>query len=67
MPENGIVNKVIDLIENPDESAEGIVKTIKTSLENIGLSLNNVSSFSADANVNYGSHNLVFTKLRVQQ
>ncbi|CAL9686817.1 unnamed protein product [Knipowitschia caucasica] len=64
-PENGIVNKVIDFIENPDESAEGIVKTIHSSLGNMGLSLDHVSAFSADnANVNYGSHNSVFTKLR---
>uniref|UniRef100_A0A671TRE5 DUF4371 domain-containing protein n=1 Tax=Sparus aurata TaxID=8175 RepID=A0A671TRE5_SPAAU len=48
-----------------DESAEGIVKTIQNSLQNIGLSLVHVSAFSADnANVNYGIHNSVFTKLR---
>ena len=56
--EDGVVNKVIDFVENPDESAEGIVKTIQSSLENVGLSLDHVSAFSADnANVNYGSHN----------
>lgn len=65
MPENVVVNKVIDFIENLDESAEGIVKTIQSSLENMGLPLDHVSAFTADnANVNYGSHNSVFTKLR---
>lgn len=65
-PENGVVNKVIDFVENPDDSAEGIVKTIHSSLDNMGLSLwVYVSAFSADnANVNYGRHNSVFTKLR---
>lgn len=64
-PENGVVNKVVDFVENPDESAEGFVKTIQTSLQNMGLSLDHVSAFSADnANVNYGTHNSVFTKLR---
>lgn len=64
-PMNGVVNKVIGFVENPDESAEGIVKTIQSSLENMGPSLDNVSVFSADnANVNYGSHNSVFTKLK---
>ncbi|XP_047201966.1 uncharacterized protein LOC124855884 [Girardinichthys multiradiatus] len=63
--ENGVVNKVIDFVENPDESAEGIVKMIQSSLENVGLSLDHVSAFSADnTNVNYGIHNSVFTKLR---
>lgn len=64
-PENGIVNKVIDFVENPDESAEGIVRSIQSSLDNIGLSLDHVSAFSADnANGNYGVHNSVFTKLK---
>ncbi|KAL6461146.1 hypothetical protein MHYP_G00311120 [Metynnis hypsauchen] len=64
-PENGVVSKVIDFVENPDESAEGIVKIIRNSLENLDLSLDHVSAFSAgNTNVNYGIHNSVFTKLR---
>ncbi|KAL3976494.1 toll-like receptor 1 [Sarotherodon galilaeus] len=64
-PEAGVVNKILDFVEIPDESAEGIVKIIQSSLENVGLSLDQVSAFSADnANVNYGIHNSVFTKLR---
>lgn len=63
--ENGVVNKVADFVENPDESAEGFVKTIQTSLQNMGLSLDHVSAFSADnANVNHGIYNSVFIKLR---
>ncbi|KAL4008598.1 hypothetical protein ACER0C_002450 [Sarotherodon galilaeus] len=64
-PEAGVANKILDFVENPDESAEGIVKIIQSSLESVGLSLDQVSAFSADnANVNYGIHNSVFTKLK---
>uniref|UniRef100_H3AK16 HAT C-terminal dimerisation domain-containing protein n=1 Tax=Latimeria chalumnae TaxID=7897 RepID=H3AK16_LATCH len=57
-PQNGLLNK------NPDESANGIVKCITNSLENVGLSLDNVSAFSADnTNVNCGVHNSVYTDL----
>ena len=63
--EKGIVKKLIDFVENADESAEGIVNSIKSSLDNLGLTLDHVSAFSADnANVNYGIHNSVFTKLK---
>lgn len=64
-PEKGVVNRLVDFVENPDESAEGIVNSILSSLENMGLTLDPVSAFSADnANVNYGIHNSVFTKLK---
>lgn len=58
---NQIVKKLIDFFEN----AEGIVISIQSSLDNLCLTLDNVSAFSADnANVNYGIHNSVYTKLR---
>uniref|UniRef100_H3AWU7 HAT C-terminal dimerisation domain-containing protein n=1 Tax=Latimeria chalumnae TaxID=7897 RepID=H3AWU7_LATCH len=63
-PQNSLLNRMIDFVENPDESANGIVKCITNSLENAGLSLDNVSAFSADnTNVNYGVHNSVYTDL----
>uniref|UniRef100_H3B2U2 DUF4371 domain-containing protein n=1 Tax=Latimeria chalumnae TaxID=7897 RepID=H3B2U2_LATCH len=63
-PQNGLLNRMIDFVENPDESANGIVKCITSSLENVGLSLDNVSAFSADnTNVNYDVHNSVYTDL----
>lgn len=63
--ESGVMNKLIDFVENPDESAEGIVTTIRSSLGNLGLTLDHVSAFSADnSNVNYGIHNSVFSKLK---
>ncbi|ROL52057.1 Protein dachsous [Anabarilius grahami] len=63
--ESGVMNKLIDFVENPDESAEGIVTTIRSSLGNLGLTLDHVSAFSADnTNVNYGIHNSVFSKLK---
>jgi hypothetical protein len=64
-PEEGIEKKLIDFVENPDESSQGIVDSIQCSLDKTGLALDNVSAFSADnANVNYGVHNSVFTKLK---
>ena len=64
-PEEGIVNRLLDFAENAYESAEGIVNSIQSSLDQMGLTLDNVSAFSADnANVNYGIHNSVFTKLK---
>ena len=53
-PEKGIVKKLIDFVENADESAEGIANSIQSSLDKMGLTLDHVSAFSADnANVNY--------------
>ena len=63
-PEDGVNHKIIDFVENPDETAEGIVSCIVQSLEKLGLSLNQVLAFSADnTNVNYGIHKSVYTKL----
>uniref|UniRef100_H3AN15 DUF4371 domain-containing protein n=1 Tax=Latimeria chalumnae TaxID=7897 RepID=H3AN15_LATCH len=63
-PQNGLLNRMIDFVENPHESANGIVKRITNSLENVGPSSDNVSAFSADnTNVNYGVHNSVYTDL----
>uniref|UniRef100_H2ZST0 DUF4371 domain-containing protein n=1 Tax=Latimeria chalumnae TaxID=7897 RepID=H2ZST0_LATCH len=46
------------------ESTNGIVKCITNSLENVGLSLDNVPAFGADnTNVNYGIHNSMYTDL----
>uniref|UniRef100_H2ZRT2 DUF4371 domain-containing protein n=1 Tax=Latimeria chalumnae TaxID=7897 RepID=H2ZRT2_LATCH len=56
--------QMIDFVENPDESANGIVKRMTNSLENVGLSLDNISALSADnTNVNYSVHNSVYTDL----
>lgn len=64
-PSAGIVNKVIDFVETADETADGIAKMLLSCLQNLGLSPEQISAFSADnANVNYGRHNSVFTKLR---
>ncbi|KAJ8352127.1 hypothetical protein SKAU_G00236030 [Synaphobranchus kaupii] len=67
-PECGVVNKMIDFVKNPNESAEGIVRCLLHSLETLGLKIEQVSAFSADnANVNFGVHNSVYTMLRKQQ
>ncbi|KAK1874558.1 Pre-mRNA-splicing factor CLF1 [Dissostichus eleginoides] len=67
-PESGVTNKMLDFIENPDESAAGIVALLEQSLEKFGLSMDQVTAFSADnTNVNYGIHNSVFTNLKRKQ
>lgn len=64
-PESGVTQKMIDFVENPNESADGIVACIENSLEQLSLTLDQVSAFSADnTNVNYGVHNSVYTKLK---
>ena len=67
-PECGVTNKMLDFMENADESAAGIVALIEQSLEKCGLSFDQVTAFSADnTNVNYGIHNSVFTNLKKKQ
>lgn len=67
-PETGICNKMLDFGENADESAAGIIDYIEQSLEKFGLSLDQVTAYSADnTNVNYGIHNSVFTNLKKMQ
>lgn len=64
-PESGTTNKMLDFRENADESAAGIVDFIQQTLEKFGLSLDQVTAYSADnTNVNYGIHNSVFTDLK---
>lgn len=67
-PETGVTNKMLDFIENADESAAGIIDSIQQSLDKFGLSLDQVTAYSADnTNVNYGIHNSVFTNLKKKQ
>lgn len=54
-PGSGVTNKMLNFIENPDEPAAGIVALLEQSLHKFGLSLDQVTAFSADnTNVNYG-------------
>ena len=46
-PECGVTNKMLDFIENADESAAGIVALIEQSLDKFGLLLDHVTAFSA--------------------
>jgi hypothetical protein len=46
-PECGVTNKMLDFIENADESAAGIVALTEQSLDKFGLSLDHVTAFSA--------------------
>lgn len=61
---NGIQNKLLDFIENNDESSSSITTSILTTLDKCGLKISDISSYSADnASVNYGVHNSVHKKL----
>jgi hypothetical protein len=64
-PKNGVENEVLDFYDDPDETSAGIANKIKAKLTENSLSLENISSYSADnASVNFGKHNSVFQKLR---
>ena len=59
---------MLDFVEKADTSAAGIVSCIMRSLEKLGLSMDQVSAFSADnTNVNYGIHNSMYTDLKKTQ
>ncbi|XP_031329485.1 uncharacterized protein LOC116170636 [Photinus pyralis] len=61
---NGIQNKLLDFVENNDESSASVTNSIVKSLQKCSLKISDISSYSADnASVNYGVHNSVFTKL----
>jgi hypothetical protein len=60
----GILNKIINFIENPDETATGMFKSIEKTLLNLNLSFENVSCLSADnCNANFGRNHSLFTEL----
>jgi hypothetical protein len=64
-PKNGVENKVLDFYDDPNETSAGIANQIKARLTENSLSLENISSYSADnASVNFGNHNSVFQKLQ---
>ncbi|XP_063384718.1 uncharacterized protein LOC134670827 [Cydia fagiglandana] len=51
--------------ENSNESADGMFSSIKESLENLDLTFENVSGFSADnTNANFGARHSLFTNIR---
>lgn len=62
---DGIQNKIIDFYENSDETATGMFQAIISSIQNLGLSIDQVSAFSADnTNANFGKNHSVFTNLK---
>jgi hypothetical protein len=63
--ENGITNFVLDFYEDPNEDSQSIFDHIKRILSKYNLPFENVVAFSGDnANVNFGSKNSVFTRLK---
>ncbi|CAB3260162.1 unnamed protein product [Arctia plantaginis] len=60
----GIQNKLIDFVENYDETADQITKVLFEILDKHNLKLSQVTSYGADnANVNFGSNHSVFMNL----
>lgn len=61
----GIVNKIINFFENPDETALGMAKSVNETINTHKLSYDNVSSLSADnCSANFGVNHSLFTELR---
>ena len=51
----GTVNYIIDFLKNADESADGMFKCLRNTMNNLELDWKRVSCFSADnANCNFG-------------
>ncbi len=62
----GIQNFILDFYCDPNEGSKSIFNRIKTIINENGLSLDNIVSYSADnAPVNFGSNNSVFQKLKL--
>lgn len=62
---SGIQKKLLDFIEQNDESSSEIADMLISCLGTYNLSVNNVSGYSADnASVNYGCKKSVFTALK---
>ncbi|CAH2088355.1 unnamed protein product [Euphydryas editha] len=62
----GICQKLLDFYEDADETSLGIYQRLKKITADAGLSIDQVSAYSADnASVNYGIHNSVFQKLKL--
>lgn len=61
----GIVNKLIEFLENPDETAFGMYKMIDTTIKKHGLSYDYISGLSADnCNANFGVNCSLYTELK---
>uniref|UniRef100_H2ZSS9 DUF4371 domain-containing protein n=1 Tax=Latimeria chalumnae TaxID=7897 RepID=H2ZSS9_LATCH len=61
-PQDSLLNRMIDFVEKSRWNQQ---MCITNSLENVGLSLDNVPAFGADnTNVNYGIHNSMYTDLK---
>ncbi|KAL1477424.1 hypothetical protein MTO96_035752 [Rhipicephalus appendiculatus] len=64
----GIADALIDFCEQAGETSGGICELLTTSLEKVGLSLEQAVACSADnASVNYGNHTSVFQKMLKDQ
>lgn len=61
IPSKGVKLFLLDFFEDPDETANAIYANLKNRIEQAGLSLNNMSCYSADnASVNFGRFHSVY-------
>ena len=62
--DDGVKDHLLDFYKDNDETSKAIAGKVKEIIEENGLSLQSVSSYSADnASVNYGKHSSVYQKL----
>lgn len=63
----GICQKLLDFYEDADETSLDIFQCLKKITADADLSINQISAYSADnASVNYGIHNSVYQKLKME-
>lgn len=63
--ERGIIKSVVEVIEQPNETATHVVASLREVLKMNNLEIKNLTSIGADnTNVNYGQHHSVFTLLK---
>lgn len=64
---NGIEKKILEFYEDPAEGSKDIFKKLMEITKNNNLEMSQVTAYSADnASVNYGMHNSVFQKLKLE-
>ncbi|KAJ8914119.1 hypothetical protein NQ315_016194, partial [Exocentrus adspersus] len=64
-PDDGVILFLLDFFEDSDETANAICNNLKEKLQDAGLNLLKMSSYSADnASVNFGKHHSVYRLLK---
>jgi hypothetical protein len=65
--QSGIVRSVLEVVEQPRESAESVVATLRDVLKKHNLDIQKLTSIGADnTNINYGRHHSVFSIIHLE-